>query len=162
MDQKITERARPLALWGLVSASIFTDRPAPDFYLGLIPFFEPFIQDHDGKILDLAALKTYAETKLLFQLNDDIADLFVARLEQVGWLQMVAGDDNDRIYRCKFSASAIEKKNYTQVEKRLSRLIEGFHHYLSDSDASLKLTSTDEVEEHFLRFLSRQSGFEWR
>jgi hypothetical protein len=156
------ERARPLALWGLVSASIFTDRPAPDFYLGLIPFFEPFIQDNDGKILDVVALKTYAETKLLFQLNDDITDLFIARLEQVGWLQIVAEDADARIYRCKFSGSSIEKKDYTYVEKRLTRLVEGFHHYLSDSQASVKPTSTDELEEHFLRFLSRQSAFEGR
>jgi len=156
------DQARPLALWGLVSASVFTDRPSPDFYLGLIPFFEPYIQDNDGKILDVAALKSYAETKLMFQLNDDVADLFIARLEQVGWLQIVAEDVDARIYRCKFAGSSIEKKDYADAEKRLIQLVEGFRRYLSGSSASIESASTEEIEEHFLKFLSHQSTFEGR
>ena len=156
------DQARPLALWGLVSASVFTDRPAPDFYLGLIPFFEPYIQDNDGKILDVAALKSYAGAKLMFQLNDDVADLFIARMEQVGSLQIVTEDVDARIYRCKFTGSSIEKQDYADAERRLIQLVEGFRRYLSDSSASLKTTSTEQIEEHFLRFLSRQSASESR
>lgn len=153
--------ARPLALWGLVSASVFTDRPAPDFYLGLIPFFEPYIQDNDGKILDIVALKSYAESKLMFQLNDDIADLFIARMAQVGWLQIVTEDVDARIYRCKFTGS-IEKQDYEDAERRLIQLVEGFRRYLAESSASLKAGSTEQIEEHFLRFLSHQLVTEGR
>lgn len=156
------DQARPLALWGLVSASVFTDRPAPDFYLGLVPFFEPYIQDNDGKILDVVALKGYAEAKLMFQLNDDVADLFIARMEQVGWLQVVTEDVDARIYRCKFTGSTIEKQGYADAERRLIQLVEGFRRYLSDSSASLNTASTEQIEEHFLRFLSRQSAQEGR
>lgn len=156
------DQARPLALWGLVSASVFTDRPTPDFYLGLIPFFEPYIQDNDGKILDIAALKSYAEAKLMFQLNDDIAELFIARMEQVGWLQIVTEDVDARIYRCKFTGSSIEKQDYADAERRLIQLVAGFRRYLSDSSASLKTASNEQIEEHFLRFLSRQSASEGR
>jgi hypothetical protein len=159
-NKRNMEKARPLALWGLVSASVFTDRPAPDFYLGLIPFFEPYIEDNDGKVLDVGALKNYAETKLFFQLNDDITDLFIARMEQVGWLQIVADDGGARVYRCKFSGSSIEKTEYANADKRLTQIVEGFRRYLLDSSASLKPTSTEQIEEHFLRFLSRQPQFE--
>jgi hypothetical protein len=155
------DQTRPLALWGLVSTSIFSDRPTPDFYLGLIPFFEPFIEDNDGKLLDIAALKTYAETKLLFQLNDDVADLFVARMEQVGWVQIIADDADSRVYRCKFSGTS-NQRNYADAEGHLAKLVDRFRGFTADADARLDLDSTEEIEEHFLRFLSRQSSFESR
>src|SRR5260221_614389 len=124
------DKARPLALWGLVSASVFSDRPSLDFYLGLIPFFEPFIEDNDGKLLDVQALKAYAESKLLFQLNDDIADLFVARMAQVGWIDVIADAPEGRVYRCKFTGSSIKESDYANAESHLIKLIERFRRFL--------------------------------
>ncbi len=153
----IAGQARPLALWGLVSANVFTERRTPDFYLGLAPFFEPFIQDQDGKFLDVAALKNYSETRLMLPISDDVADLFIARMEEIGWLKVVANDAGSKVYRCQFSGDPADKETYKLAEGRLKTLLAGFRRYLSQESVQLKAIDDDQIEEEFLRFLSRRS-----
>jgi hypothetical protein len=152
----VTNGTRPLALWGLVSASAFTERPTPDFYLGFVPFFEPFIQSNDGRILNTDELKTYAETKLMLPISDDVADLFIIRMEQVGWLRVVADDLGAKVYRCHFSGAPIPDETYKEVEIRIAALVTGFRRYLSDKPFQLKSSDDDRIEDDILQFLSQQ------
>ncbi len=150
------DQLRPLVLWGLVSSRIYDSHQGGDFYLGLTPFFEPFIQDNTGKLLDVEQFRTYAKVALRLPLSDDVTELLISRMEGIGWLKLEAHDSAHRIYRCQAARREHAIDNvYLDLEKQFDDILREFRRYLSDNSATISDASNLRLEEDFLTFLNK-------
>jgi hypothetical protein len=152
----MTDHTRPLALWGLISTNLFTEQVEPDFYLNLVAFFEPFIEEKNGQIVDIDALKEYARIRLMLTLSNDVAEIFASQMRRVGWLQEISTSESNPLYRCKFSGKPLLTDDYKQYDERLSTLIRQFIAFISDQKIALNRYSPQYIEDGFIAFLIKQ------
>jgi hypothetical protein len=148
---------RPLVLYSLVSRNIFTNRSNSDFFMGLLPFFAPFIFDNNGQIFNPDDLIQFASRTLLIPLTRDITDIFTDRLIKAGWLVREAASDKGVVYRCKLTEKMEEQEDYRDVEQQLDRTIDRFQHFAVERNFPADTFSRGEIEEAFLSFLVRNS-----
>jgi hypothetical protein len=145
---------RALSLYCLVSNNLASDSTRRDFYTGILPFFEPFVQEHAGEILDVPRLLKYSRSKLMLPMTEDVARLFVERMHAAGWLTIVASSGGGTIYRCAFKQPAhlVETKD---INSDLDRLLQALRHFLGKHGIAAEALSNIELEDQFLAFLAR-------
>jgi len=152
----MNDDTRPLALWGFLSSNLFSGEITPDYYLSLVAFFEPFIEEKDGQLLDIDALKEYAASKLNLLLTDDVVEIFTSKMSEIGWLVEIARKDGKPLYKCKFIGVKINHEDYTQYDARLTHLIDGFAGYIAQNNVELASSDRSYIEESFMSFLVKQ------
>ena len=93
----------------------------------LIPFFEPILEVMDNKVFDPQLLATGAQKLYRWRINRDIAENFIPRLVQKGYLKR-QGTARDGIYTVNFQKQQ-ENPDIAKITDVLNRIINEFEKF---------------------------------
>lgn len=111
-----------MALYSLVSKNIFDPKSTGNFFLSLLPFFEPYIASVAGEIFDIDGLREYAKDEIFMPVNKEIAELFVRKMIEVKWLQREIGRQDGVIYKVTYESNDVVPL-HADVEADLAAVI---------------------------------------
>ncbi|TCL91845.1 hypothetical protein C8J38_105148 [Rhizobium sp. PP-WC-2G-219] len=144
--------ARPLALWSLLSSSIFTERSV-DYYEAMSVLYEPFIARNNGQLFDEEKLKVYSYSELMLPLIDDVIQLLVERMARIGWLTTEGSTSGSAVYRCTHNEQATKDEAKLSVDNDLRNIIVKLRSFVGQAGANIS-ENDDEIEDALLRFFT--------
>lgn len=146
----------PLALYALMAQNVFSSKSGSDFFSGLLPFYEPFIQDNDGKIFDKTIFSRYSDEILRLPITDDIVELLATRMQGYGWLVPIKSNDTARVLTCTFDGSLLSELPAADVDKELSSLRAKLWAFLKKQRVATGIFSDQSIDDDILHFLAGQ------
>ena len=118
----------------------------------LIPFFEPILEVMDKKVFDPRLLATGAQKLYRWRINRDIAENFIPRLVQKGYLKR-QGTARDAIYVVNFQKQQ-EPANVAKIADVVDRIIDEFEEFPPRVTDLLNYhRSRDELTDILIRFV---------
>ena len=111
-----------MALYSLVSRSMFESQSSSNFFANLLPFFEPYVASVAGELFDFDGFTEYAKTEIFMPLNKEVAEIFVKRMVDVHWLRREVGSQEGIIYRVTYERTVLDSAA-SDVQADLSHLV---------------------------------------
>lgn len=147
----------PMALYSLVSRNIFDTRSSGNFFLSLLPFFEPYISSKAGEIFDLDGLLEYAKTQVFMPITKEVADIFVKKMVEVKWIRREIPSKEGIVYRVIYELIDADT-DLSDIEGDLSYIVEDIIEF-ADRQFLIRLDrNTSQLDARLLNFLVRAAS----
>jgi hypothetical protein len=157
LHQNAPSKTGAMALYSLVSRNVFNQSSSSDFFLSLLPFFEPYISSASGDLFDLDGLLEYSRSEIFMPISRDVGEIFAKRMVDVKWLRRETGSQQGVIYRVVHDSDNTIDHN-SDVDKDLSHIIYNIIDFAQDRfSIRLDLTIVD-LEDRLLSFLVRTAS----
>ncbi len=117
-----------------------------DVLTRLLPFFEPILREGRGQIFDPEEFAADVRTSYKWNFNVDIVEVFVPRLEEVGWLTPMDLENSTQTFMISIPEEIPETENEKNASEELRDIAYRFQKFARDLSP---LTSIPrEVEEY--------------
>jgi len=149
---------RQLITYAVVSQEL---NNSDDFLLGLMPFFDPIINEMDGQIFDAYTFSEKIVEQLDWPVNPDVVTELLPRLEGAGRVERIADDDGDAVFICRSVKTFDGEEKELLAVKQLREIAVLFKKSCDDiSPVTTNHLSYEDLEEMLLNWMVAVEGFD--
>lgn len=133
-----------------------------DYFEGLLPFFQPIIEEMGGKIFDPHVFAREVRQKYGWPVNTDVVQELIPRLERVKWIERVSHSKDSAAYICKEYAKPIineaEEKELDNILREIGEKLRTFSSTISPLFSFGY--SAEQFEEMLLNWIVQVAGYD--